>query len=137
MNLLCFLKHLLERRIARRREARRSDRLQRATPPRQRPQARRRQRRPVPTIRLKTYMEACYAGCSAVAATQDHGRAVAQSRNTHPSTPLPRAADAHAIDVRTHMNRNNKNHIYTRTQGVGRRCSRAGIRIGLTAPDRA
>ena len=29
MNLLCFLKHLLERRIARRREARRSDRLQR------------------------------------------------------------------------------------------------------------
>ena len=38
MNLLCFLKHLLERRIARRREARRSDRLQRATPPRQRPE---------------------------------------------------------------------------------------------------
>ena len=60
----------------------------------------------VPTSRLKTYMEGCYAGCSAVAQHKTQPRGRHQSRNTPPSTPLPRAADAQdAIDdARTNEN---------------------------------
>ena len=102
MNLLCFLKHLLERRIARRREARRSDHLQRATPPRQ-PRRRSQTGANHPSQVVHGSMLCKLFGCGS---NRHHGRAVAQSRDTHPPTPPPRAAaDAHAIDdTRTNKN---------------------------------
>ena len=49
-------------------------------------------------------------------------RAVTQSRDTHPSTPPPRAAaDAHAIDDARTNKTNNKNHIYIRLRRGGAR----------------
>ena len=65
-------------------------------------------------------MEACYAGCSAVAATQDHSRAVAQSRNTHPSTP-PLGRQTPTPWTRAPTKTNNKNHIYIRLRRGGAR----------------
>ena len=91
MNLLCFLKHLLERRIARRREARRSDRPSgghaRDPPPKTGANH--------PSQDVHGSVLCRLFGCGSNTRPQPRGNTVSRNQSFYAT---PRAADAHAID---------------------------------------
>ena len=128
MNLLCFLKHLLERRIARRREARRSDRLQRATPPRQRPEPTGTIADPCqPSVSRSTWKRAMQVvRLWHNTRPQPRGSTVSQHPSFYATPSGGRRSRRHQRAATTH--RTGK---ITRTKSIlgggGRRCSRARI----------